>query len=280
MTLLSCLALLCGCLSADAKFKETRQVTVPHESGSGLRVVTNNGALNVQQGPVQQVQIEASLSCISQERLTQTTIVTNRADGKLNIEVAWPGGKPENNEGCSFNITVPDATGVEARTSNGQIRVTGLSGAAVVRTSNGAVTVTGHDGGVEAHSSNGRIALQNNSGELTAHTSNGAIEISGARRSVEANTSNGRIHVELADESPGPLKAHTSNGAIDLVLGKAFVGELKLATSNGGINLGGITTAKKVSVNRESANLTFGESAAVSDARTSNGGIQIRATGP
>jgi DUF4097 and DUF4098 domain-containing protein YvlB len=240
-------------------------------------VITHNGALNITQGPVPQVQIEAALACISQERLTATQIVTNRADGKLSIEVAWAGGKPENNEGCSFNVTVPDAAGLEARTSNGQVTITGLSGAALVRTSNGAVTVTGHDGSVEAHSSNGRVALQENTGDLTAHTSNGAIEISDARKRVDAHTSNGHVHVALADESPGPLNVHTSNGAIDLVVGKSFAGELKLSTSNGGIDLGGISSAKRVSVNRESANLLFGDASVVSDARTSNGAIQLRA---
>src|SRR5437868_6308932 len=118
---------LSGCLFwgnvGEAEFKETRHMTLVHQPGAALKVTSGNGAVTVKRGSVTDVQIDAEIRCTSEERLAQTKIVAERVDGKLNIEVAWPGGRAMNNEGCRFDITVPDARGVQVSTSNGSIAV-------------------------------------------------------------------------------------------------------------------------------------------------------------
>jgi hypothetical protein len=275
--------LLSGCLFwgnlGDAQFKETRHMTVAHQAGSALKVTSGNGAVTVKRGSVTEVQIDAEIRCTSEERLAQTKIVADRVDGKLNIEVAWPGGRAMNNEGCRFDIIVPDAKGVEVTTSNGSITVSGLAGEATLRSSNGAIRLSDQDGPADATTSNGRIELQNVAGSATATTTNGAVIVNAAKGSVRATSTNGSINVQLTDDNAGPVSAASTNGAIDLTLGKAFAGTLNAATTNGSIDIPNLADAKLLRVQKHSASLAIGQSAEISELRTTNGSIRVHASG-
>src|SRR4029079_18362394 len=133
-------------------------------------------------------------------RLADTKIIAERVDGKLTVDVSWPGGSKHNSEGCSFDIILSDDKGIEARTSNGAITLSGLSGDALARSSNGAIKLMNHDGPADVSTSNGRIELQDVAGAGTASTSNGEISITGARGSVRARSSNGAISVALSND--------------------------------------------------------------------------------
>lgn len=276
-----CFALLPGCLGYigdQARFKETRYMTVPHESGSAIRVDTTNGGVSLEAGVGSEVQIEANLACTTEERLAQTEIIANRVNGALHVEVKWPDGRRQNGEGCSFTITLPEASGVEVHTSNGAIKSTGLGGVADLHTSNGGITLVKHNGAVTARTSNGRVRVESTTGDVTAGTSNGAIEIQDARQRVDASTSNGRVAVTLTDSAAGPVRLRTSNGGIDLALGSSFKGELTMSTSNGGLHVDEFTNASRVSIRKTSGSVVFGEGGQ-SELSTSNGAIHVRSAG-
>ncbi|MGE5609405.1 MAG: DUF4097 family beta strand repeat-containing protein [Bacillota bacterium] len=267
-----------GCVSIwaeSADFKETRNLTVAHQAGSPIRVATTNGAVSVQRALVAEVTIKAEIRAISEQRLADTRIIAERRDGALVVEVAWPDGQRKGSEGCSFEISVPDAKDADVRTGNGSITLTGLAGKAYARTSNGSITITGQDGSVDADTSNGAIRIKAATGELIAKTSNGGIEIEDATGHVEASTNNSRIKVRLADSNPGPVQLHTSNGSIDLAVGKGFVGELKMSTVNGSVNFSAPANAKEVNVHKNSARLVIGENKHASEVHTSNGSIHF-----
>jgi DUF4097 and DUF4098 domain-containing protein YvlB len=256
------LATLSGCVILDeAKFSRTIDVTVPHVTGSAIDVETANGSITVVAGQAQDVIVTAKLRAVTQERADAATVTTNRdASGKLVVRVVWP-EKRHNNEACSFEITVPDASGVKLDSSNGRIEVAGLSGKADLDTSNGEISVTNHAGPVDAETSNGAIVMKN------------------VGAPVEAETSNGAIRVEFSPTAVGWFELDSSNGDIDVLLSPLFVGQFDADTSNGKFTLSNLTPTSTRKSSKGHAELTFGQPAAgekKSTADTSNGSITVR----
>ncbi len=299
--------------SNPAPFRGTKSLAVPHQPGTAIEVATDNGSIEICQTDRTDVEIHADFRATTQERLDAASIQAQRTeDGTLRITIDWPDGRRRNAEGCSFEIAVPDAVGVELSSSNGSLTVRGLSGTAELHTSNGKVDVEDHAGPIEVHTSNGAIQSRQVAGEIdartsngpidvtdapaavTAHTSNAAITIRKADGNVDATTSNGRIEVidasqavvaktsnasvslQLAPHGPGPLDVHTSNGAVDLELSPAFRGELFLESVSGHIRAKDLPGARLVSTGEDQMQLAFGESQVRSTATTSNGTLTVR----
>lgn len=115
--------------------------------------------------------------------------------------------------GVAFDVTLPEAAGVQAVTSNGAIRVAGVRGDLDLATSNGEVVVEQYAGDVKARTSNGQILIDRGEGALLLETSNGQIQIAHVAARVDAETSNGEITFSgrLFD---GAHRLVTSNGHI------------------------------------------------------------------
>jgi len=230
--------------------------------GSVIDVKTANGHVYItQQTDQSSVSVDAVLKLRTQERADAVDILAEyRPDGTLEVRVLWPDGTRFGNESCSFDITLPAAAGVTVRTSNGAIRLTGLSGTADLKTSNGRVNVLGFDGDVIARSSNGRITVE------------------GAVASVDASTSNGRVFVQLAADAIGPVTIKSSNGSIELIAGSGFAGYVSASTSNGSIHVEG-SGLDQLKTSRRHASFHVGDSDAQSTISTSNGSVTIRING-
>lgn len=119
--------------------------------------------------------------------------------------------------GVEFDVTLPGAAGVRARTSNGAIRVSGVEGALDLETSNGEIVIEQYDGPVAASTSNGQVLVRGGEGTLDLRTSNGRIRIEDVTATVRAETSNGEIAFSgrLAD---GDHRLRSSNGHINVRL--------------------------------------------------------------
>jgi len=249
---------LCGCVWQEAKFRETRELAVEHVSGSGLDVQSANGSISVEDGASGQVEIDATIRAISQERLEAVQIVASRRDnGTLVLRAVWPEPGRRGSEGVSYVIRMPEVGAVDLSSRNGALKVVRARGAARLHTSNGAITV------------------QEVGGPVVCETSNGSITITMAHASVEADTSNGSVDVSLAPDSSGPVRIDTSNGAVRLTVGKAFTGILTGDTSNGRIRLEGVPQESVRELGKRSCTLQFGEGTQKSIIDTSNGSITI-----
>lgn len=249
----------CSFVAQSPPLKEkAATVSAPHEAAKGLEVHARNGSVLIKPSSGGDVSVTATLRMLSDERLADTTIAANRqADGTLLIEARPPGGKWESSEGCSFEIALPDASGVKAISDNGRIELQGMSGEATLTTSNGAVTSRDHRGPVHAS------------------TSNGSVKVEAAHGPVEARSSNGAITVTLADDSPGPVAAKTSNGSIEIHLGAAYKGTLDVSNSNGSVKCPEGTGIQVRRSGKHAATVTVGDGGPTSEVRTSNGAITV-----
>lgn len=254
------LALLLSCLALSAcGFSTTlHQVTITsaaaYRPGSALRVTSENGSVTVERASRSDVSIIAKVRAQTPERAQAVKILSDRSnDGALFIRAIWP-ERRKNNEGCTFEISLPEAQGVDLETSNGSIILSGLAGAAELHTSNGSIEVHGHNGPVEASSSNGSFKLHQLKGPVRAETSNG--------------------HIKLSLEGIGPVIAETSNGSIDLDIDQSFQGELTADTSNGSVRVSPEFQRRVSSFGKTHARLGFG-AGAPSQLSTSNGFVEV-----
>jgi hypothetical protein len=267
---------LAGCV-VEPLHEQTRAMSVVHAAGNAIDVRTANGGVTVVRGPGPDVSIAALLTSPSQERLALARVEAERnQDGALLVFVTWPGGRRQSREGCSLDITVPEATGVRIETSNGSIRVGGLGGPADLTTSNGSVHAVRHDGPVVVRTSNGRIELRDVEGRVDAATSNGTVDAKGIGAGVRARSSNGPIQISLRPDASGPVDADSSNGAVELVVGPAFAGEVNLHTSNGSVSIPSASVATVLSQSGTSADVRLGTGGEPSRLRTSNAGVRLR----
>ncbi len=279
MAMFGCGMFTAGCFAASspqAKFKETKTITSPHEATAGLRVTSENGGISVHKADVTEAKIVAQFGCISEERLAECRIVAERKDGVLVVEARFPGGRPQNNESCDIDITLPGATGVTLESSNGRLKVGGLAGTARLQTNNGEIRVDGQDGPVTAKSDNGAIEIVGVKGNVEASLHNGRINVVEAAAAVTASTSNGSVTVKLTDGNNKPAKIRSDNGAVKLVLGKSFTGRINCSTSLGSIKIAGVGNAKQTEIKNQSGFVVIGDDKTVSELRTNLGNVEVQ----
>ncbi|MBL4591694.1 MAG: hypothetical protein JKY96_07010 [Phycisphaerales bacterium] len=268
--------MLAGCSVLGPIVHEERVMSVAHVNGTALSILTANGSILGEREARGDVLIEVDLYGPDSERLRFANVHADRqGDGSLRIWVEWPGGKRRGNEGASIDVFIPDAVGVDASSSNGNITLLGLAGPATLESSNGNITVIGHSGSVNADTSNGKIRLDGVDGDIIADSSNGTVTIDDAFGLVQVDTSNANVFVSTAHSNPGPVRVSTSNGNVTLHLGDGFEGVLRVRTSNGSIGAQGFTGSTMVKTSKNHLEVKVGSSDEISAVRTSNGNVRI-----
>ncbi|UJP40169.1 DUF4097 family beta strand repeat-containing protein [Cellulomonas palmilytica] len=146
-----------------------------------------------------------------------------------------------------LDVTLPADTTLVVRSSNGDVRATGVLGDADLRSGNGRVEASALGGDLVAHSSNGSVEVTDVAGSVRATSDNGSVVVHGAA-SVEARSSNGRVEVEDVDgvviatsdnggvqvaDARDDITARSSNGDVT-VYGTGDPVALDIHTSNGG----------------------------------------------
>ena len=264
----------CG-ITQQANFRRTDTVIKTHVPAAPVHVDVANGSIEVKAGEADEVLITAEIKALTQERLDQTMLVVTRApDQTLDISVQWPNDKRKNNEGCSVTITMPNASTVALKSSNGRLTVTGIGTDLNLHTSNGRLIASHIPGNIYGRTSNGRVILTDIGGEIDVDTSNGKLILTDIAGPVRAETSNGAVQVRMTDSASGPIDINTSNGSATIAVGPGFQGQLQLNTSNGRIKVDEQTDAKSRTMNKSSARIDFGGNNS-SRVHTSNGSITV-----
>lgn len=270
----------CGLTGSAYVAKEERSVSAVHEAGSPLRVTTRNGSVRIAADPARNdVAIVARIVAAgdSQEeadlRLAAVEVRVERlADGSLSIVAVLPEPR-RGQDGCAFDIRLPDAVGVTVETSNGSIALSDLGGEAVAQTSNGAVTVLRQGGGVRVQTSNGRVQVADPGGPVDVRTSNGAVDVLGSRGAVTVNTSNGSVTCLAQDGASDAIRIHTSNGPVTLDVPRSLGGRISATTSNGSIRITG-STLRTVGT-EGSRTMHIADEGPESTIQTSNGVVSV-----
>ena len=239
----------------EGAFDRTLKVT----GAVDLEVQSGSGAIKVEPGPSDSVRvaarIKADMSWLAgsdvEKRIRQ--IEQNppiEQQGNVIRIGRFPDSDLARNISISYEVTVPSATKLSARTGSGSIVVGAIAGPAEVKSGSGSVTV-------------GRVG-----GAVGASTGSGSIKVDGAG-SLDASTGSGSI---TAAAVAGPTKASSGSGSITVT--QAGKGDVTVSASSGGITLKGVDGAARV--NSSSGSITIeGRPAGPWSINASSGGITM-----
>jgi|GEM_PF-888448 len=217
----------------DARATHSISLAQPTAAKGKLIANSRNGSITVKKAPDGQLKIDALVRSRSEGRAKDASVQVEESATATTITIAWPDNRWQNGDGADLDIWLPDASGLELTTTNGDISTAGFSGKLNATTSNASIEVRSHAGDVVARTSNADIEASGVTGDIDATTSNSSVTLVDVSGSVVAATSNGDIDVSLLSTSGGPVRAATSNAAITLRVGPGFTGDLSAATSNG-----------------------------------------------
>ena len=201
------IAVICLALSVPAAAQGpvgTFERTLKVSGSADVSVQSGSGSIRVEPGAVDSVRVAARIKAGSswlvggdvEKRVRQ--IEQNppiEQQGNV-IRIGWFADDDlPRNISITYEITVPAATKLAARTGSGSIVVGAIAGPVEVKSGSGSLTV-------------GRVGAQ-----VAASTGSGSIRVEGAG-GLEASTGSGSIH---AASVAGPTKATSGSGSITIM---------------------------------------------------------------
>ena len=141
--------------------------------------------------------------------------------------------------GARLIASVPYESNLAARTDDGRITVTDVSGIIEVSTDDGRIQGEGLRGSVRARTDDGSVRLREVDGDVAVSTEDGSIHVSGVLAGLEASTDDGRIVIGAAPGSAmsGDWELHTEDGRVTVDLPRDFGALLDLATDDGRVRV-------------------------------------------
>jgi len=209
----------------------------------------------------------------------EVRITANQDGNAVEIEVRVP--RMQWNFGyhrrtINVELMLPAEASLSARTSDGHISVSSLTGSLDLQTSDGRISLRGVRGEMRLHTSDGRIEGDSLDGRLVAETSDGRITVSGRFDLLDLRTSDGSIDAQVRPGSrvTAPWSVRTSDGNVTLHLPGELDADLDAHAQDGRISFGfPITVSGELSRSRIHAKLNAGGPPL--RVRTSDGNIQV-----
>jgi hypothetical protein len=212
-----------------------------------LEVMNVNGLLTFEawEGDTVEVSAERRARARSEEEakelLGKVEIVETVTSDHLRLETKQPRGWRGGSAEVRYSVRVPAGANLNVRTTNGEVRVTGVTGEVRAETTNGAVVGSALSGAVRAETTNGRIRI-----ELDAIAGDG----------LRLETTNGGIELRIPAEAQADIAARCVNGSIKVSDLQVAVREQSRRRLDATLNGGGPrveleTTNGSISLNRK-----------------------------
>ncbi|MFZ2148273.1 MAG: hypothetical protein WAV28_13735 [Sedimentisphaerales bacterium] len=232
-----------------AKYERTVQLSAPLSPGSSFAAQTHNGSITIAGADVTDCNLTATITAQAmteedaKELAERTTIKLESRGDRLTAKIDKPTFLMNQSVSVSLDVTVPNQTGLELATHNGEIIITNITGRLNATTHNGKVTAEQVSGTIELHTHNGSVICKEISGDTQLKSHNGGIKVyySQAAPSVcdiSLITYNGGIELTTPLKFSGEVEASTHNGSIRTDLPITVVGKLSKSKLTGKIGTG------------------------------------------
>ncbi|MGD0737457.1 MAG: DUF4097 family beta strand repeat-containing protein [Terracidiphilus sp.] len=135
-------------------------------------------------------------------------------------------------------VETPAALDLDAKTSDGSVKVAGVDGYLQLHTSDGSVDIEDVGGALRLSASDGGIRIHNVRGTLESRSSDGRATIDGRFTNLQVHTSDGNMDLTIDEGSQltGSSRIESSDGKVALHLPKTLAADLDVHTSDGKIN--------------------------------------------
>jgi hypothetical protein len=276
-----------GCvISVDSQAQIQREERKFDVSGAPqLRVITFDGAIEIQSWDRQQVVVEIEKRGATREAVEGLEVKAEQDGNSILIEVKRP--KTETLTAFALHrsatakliVSVPARADIFARSGDGSIRVQGVSGRLELRTGDGSIRASDVGGELTLNSGDGSITVNGAEGRLDLQTGDGGVQVTGRLTSVKLHTSDGSVvyRVQPGTTMTDDWDISTGDGSISMYLPEEFDATLDAHTGDGTIR-----TDLKIAASGEATRRTvrgrLGDGGRQIKLRTGDGSIRLRAS--
>jgi len=215
-------------------------LVVPAPPGRAITIYNANGKTRVIGEDRDDVEIRIHKSVradcpdLAAKLLDSIRLQNSNSVDVLEIEVQIP-RKCSRHAVAHIELCVPRDTEITLSSTNGKICLEGLERAIHARSSNGSVSISEVSGDIDVTTANAKVTCKCTHGHLRARSSNGKIEVDSHQGSLDASTSNGVIRASLDALDEVGVTLTTSNGRIVLDLPEKPDADVDIRVENGHI---------------------------------------------
>ena len=222
-------------IAEAAQKKQVTEKIFPLEPGGSLRVQSQNGHITIETWAEPRASVQITrIAKANEEKQVDALLKEMQADvtlspGRIEIVSRFPKrtesvgfwdvlGQRVTSMNIHYHVKVPARTGLDLATTNGDLKIRGITGAVTGRTVNGSVEVRRIKGPVQVETTNGSIHLAGIEGSASAETTNGTIEAVvhevDAGGHILLSTTNGSVTASLPLNLGADVDAETTNGRV------------------------------------------------------------------
>ncbi|MBN2587721.1 MAG: DUF4097 family beta strand repeat protein [Candidatus Fermentibacteraceae bacterium] len=199
ITLSACLVLAGGAFSED--YTRTETLTFTLSQGDDVEIYNINGDIILEESGASDLELTYVISCDDLETLDHINVEFDTGDG-LECSVEYDDDWDDfGDNSVDFTVYVPAGTelGYEIAFVNGNIVLSGGSGASRLELVNGDISVEGFEGDLVTSLVNGNIELSGSSGLKKAELVSGSIncELSSILNDIELDAVSGDVNLDL-----------------------------------------------------------------------------------
>jgi hypothetical protein len=146
--------------------------------------------------------------------------------------VAW------HKEQTRVTVESPAQLTLRAKTSDGNVTLSGLQGDLSLTTGDGNVAVDHVSGNVRIRSGDGRVKVTDADGSIDAHTSDGSLSVDGIFQALALHTSDGALDLNLREGTKlaGASTIQSSDGSVTIRVPPSFAADLSVHSSDGHVD--------------------------------------------
>jgi DUF4097 and DUF4098 domain-containing protein YvlB len=249
-----------------------------------VHLTTFDGAIQIQSWDKSDVLVEIEKRGPTRESVDALEIKSSQSGDTIEIEVVKPRGTfsfggVRVSPTARFNVWLPRASDVNARSGDGSILVEHIKGRLDLHTGDGSIRVNDVSGELMLNTGDGSVTADDVQGRLAVDTGDGGVTISGNLAALRVHTGDGSI-VYRADDAASMTEdwdITTGDGGVSLYLPKDFSAELDAHTGDGGIrNDLDVTTGAGGEINRRTLRGRLGDGGRQLRIRTGDGAIRLK----
>jgi hypothetical protein len=141
-------------------------------------------------------------------------------------------------EQTRVTVESPAQLTLQARTSDGNVTLSGLQGDLGLTTGDGNLTLDHVSGNLRIKSGDGQVKVTNADGAIDAHTSDGNLSVDGLFHALALNTSDGSLDLNLREgtQLTGATTIQSSDGSVTIRVPQSFAADLNVHTSDGHVD--------------------------------------------
>ncbi len=147
----------------------------------------------------------------------------------VGVHIVW------HREQTRVTVESPAQLTLQARTSDGNVTLSGLQGDLSLTTGDGNVTLDRVSGNLRIKSGDGQVRVTGADGAIDAHTSDGNLSVDGLFHALAIQTSDGTLDLNLREGTKltGASTIRSSDGSVTIRVPQSFAADLSVHTSDG-----------------------------------------------